>query len=208
MLKFLFLSFLIFSSIILPAQERDLKFDHISTEDGLSSSWINAIYEDQNGYIWFGTSDGLNRYDASSIKVYKPDEAGEHDMILTGINHIMSYSDEELLICSDVGASLFNLNTEEFKPFPYLENVRVTYAIKDRDDKIWFTTYSGLFNYSSTDSAMVSYKHDPLDETSIGNNQLTTCYFDKRNELWIGTTNGLDYFDRNTNSFHHFLYAV
>src|ERR1700740_2458626 len=62
LLLFPFLSF---------AQISDVRFRHISNEQGLSNSTINCIFQDSRGFIWFGTRDGLNRYDGVNVAVYK-----------------------------------------------------------------------------------------------------------------------------------------
>src|SRR5215216_2755806 len=50
-----------------------LRFDHINIEQGLSQSSVQIILQDRRGFLWFGTQDGLNRYDGYEFKVYKPD---------------------------------------------------------------------------------------------------------------------------------------
>ena len=50
-----------------------LRFDHISIEQGLSQSSVWVIFQDSRGFLWFGTEDGLNRYDGYAFKTYKPD---------------------------------------------------------------------------------------------------------------------------------------
>ncbi len=206
MVKYFFLSLSIIHSLLIYAQECDLRFDQITTKDGLSTSWVNAIYEDKNGFMWFGTSDGLNRYDAYSTRIYWPSDEEDLNPINGAINHLMGINEDKLLlICSDQGVGVFDLQKEEFQPFPHLDKARVTHALADSGGKIWFTSSSGLFCFNSSDSTMKAYKHDPMDETSLGHNELTMCYIDKRNDFWIGTYNGLDRFDRQSNSFQHFF---
>src|SRR5687768_17221189 len=50
-----------------------LRFDHIGIEDGLSQSSVQVIFQDSQGFLWFGTQDGLNRYDGYTFKIFKPD---------------------------------------------------------------------------------------------------------------------------------------
>src|ERR1700761_7526191 len=60
------------------AQEPKLRFTHLSGEQGLSNSTIEAIYQDGPGFIWIGTRDGLNRYDGHEMVVYRndPEDSG------------------------------------------------------------------------------------------------------------------------------------
>src|ERR1700710_1125092 len=52
-------------------QISDVRFRHISNEQGLSNSTVNCIFQDSRGFIWFGTRDGLNRYDGAKVKIYR-----------------------------------------------------------------------------------------------------------------------------------------
>jgi len=56
------------------AQTEQLNFNSLSTESGLSQSMVVAVYRDKTGFVWFGTTDGLNRYDGHHIKVFKHDK--------------------------------------------------------------------------------------------------------------------------------------
>lgn len=72
-------------SLVVQAQE-NFYFDQIGTDDGLSQSDVNCIYQDTYGYMWFGTHDGLNRYDGYSFTVFKPDQKS------TNINSNLIYA--------------------------------------------------------------------------------------------------------------------
>jgi signal transduction histidine kinase/ligand-binding sensor domain-containing protein/CheY-like chemotaxis protein len=191
-------------TLILVAQDCELKFENITTAQGLSASWVRTIYEDRFGFMWFGTSDGLNRYDAYTTRVYQPDEKKDFSLVSGAINHLQCLNKDKLLVCTEQGVNLFDFESEKFLPFPYLDNVRVTYALPS-DDKIWFTSYSGLFCYNATDSSLSTFKHNQHDETSLGHNQSTMCYIDKGKNLWVATFNGLDRYDPENNTFHHYL---
>ena len=53
------------------APVRELKFTHLTTDDGLSQGYVTAILQDRRGFMWFATRDGLNRYDGNTFVVYK-----------------------------------------------------------------------------------------------------------------------------------------
>ena len=56
---------------------RNIRFDHLSLEQGLSQGAVNCIVQDQRGFMWIGTQDGLNRYDGYTFTVFKHDPADE-----------------------------------------------------------------------------------------------------------------------------------
>ncbi|MEJ2354171.1 MAG: two-component regulator propeller domain-containing protein, partial [Anaerolineales bacterium] len=53
------------------SSRRDLKFEHLSVEHGLSHSSVNCIFQDSQGFMWFGTDDGLNKFDGYTFRVYR-----------------------------------------------------------------------------------------------------------------------------------------
>ncbi len=57
-----------------------LRFDRIGIEQGLSQSSVNVIFQDSRGFLWYGTQDGLNRYDGYTFKVYKPDPDASYSL--------------------------------------------------------------------------------------------------------------------------------
>ncbi|NET35718.1 MAG: hypothetical protein F6K19_27445, partial [Cyanothece sp. SIO1E1] len=63
---------LLFIPYLLSAQSEQIFFEQITTRDGLSQNDINDIYQDSRGLMWFGTNEGLNKYDGYSFTIYKP----------------------------------------------------------------------------------------------------------------------------------------
>src|SRR5688500_4452756 len=59
---------------------QDYKFNHISVEQGLSQTVVNCIMQDQQGFMWFGTQEGLNRYDGYTFKIYKRDPTDSNSL--------------------------------------------------------------------------------------------------------------------------------
>ena len=62
------------------AQEQNIRFERLSIEDGLSQSTIFSIYQDSKGFMWFGTEDGLNRYDGYDFTIYRKDLEDPHSI--------------------------------------------------------------------------------------------------------------------------------
>ena len=67
---YLSLVLLIFFLVYCYPQSEQIRFKRITNKDGLSQNWIRCIYQDETGYMWFGTSGGLNRYDGYDFKLY------------------------------------------------------------------------------------------------------------------------------------------
>ena len=71
----------------LPDKDNSLHFDHVTLEQGLSQSTVNAIIQDDQGFMWFGTNNGLNRYDGHEISVFKHDPSDANSL---SDNHIQA----------------------------------------------------------------------------------------------------------------------
>ena len=90
------------------SQYSDLHFDRITTEDGLSASWIRAIYQDDLGFIWFGTSDGLDRFDGENIIVYRPDELKRQSIVNGAVTFITKKEEGKIWVCTEQGVSILD----------------------------------------------------------------------------------------------------
>ena len=94
------------------AVKNEFRFRHFTVEDGLSSNGVRGIVQDKQGYIWFGTDNGLNRYDGKDIKEYRIDNLGINENIYT-----LYATDNMLWIGTEKGLYTFNFETEKIEFF-------------------------------------------------------------------------------------------
>src|SRR6266542_64993 len=95
-----------------------LRFDHIGIEQGLSQSSVNAIFQDSRGFLWFGTQDGLNRYDGHTFKIYKPDPDVPTSLSDRWMTSIVEDQEGNLWIATrQSGLNRFDPRTEQFTHF-------------------------------------------------------------------------------------------
>jgi signal transduction histidine kinase/ligand-binding sensor domain-containing protein/CheY-like chemotaxis protein len=177
------------------SQYNELHFSRLTTEDGLSSSWIRCIYQDKHGFIWFGSVDGLNRYDGKEFVIYRPDEKDRYSLISEAINYISEKEEGELWICTEQGVNILNQKKNVFELFPYMDKVRVVHAMTDHNHKTWFSSYSGIYCYNPSDSSLKIFRHDPKDPNTISSDIIEACYQDASNNIWIATNEGLNLYD-------------
>ncbi len=204
--KSIFIFCFVFISTFAFAQE-NIIFNRITTEDGLSASWVRCIYQDKFGFMWFGTSDGLNRYDGYEIKEYKPNEKDPKAIINGAINYIGERTDGKLWICTERGVNIFDRDRDVFIEFPDLNNVRVTHVIRDHEKKIWFASYSGLFCYNPIDGTMINFISNSANKGTLSSNTIEIIFEDSSNNLWIGTQNGLNLYDPENQSFKVYMHT-
>jgi len=195
----IFILFLIISDD-LPGQDiPNLKFDRISSENikyerGLSQNVIYCILQDNEGFMWFGTWDGLNRYDGYSFDIYTMQEG----MSNATIRSIMEDNKHQIWIGTESGLNLLNQQTGEITVLKHnpeesnsLSNDFITHVCQSPSGHIWICTSNGLNGYDQ--SLNVFSHHDfysPLADSSRSN-FITKAVLDDDGYLWIGTRYGL-----------------
>ena len=194
---------------------QSLNFDHLTPEDGLSESTVLAITQDAEGFMWFGTREGLNRYDARKIKVYRNDPEDSTTLSDNFIYSLLWDRRGRLWIGTRNGLNLFDPATETFKRYfsavdnsQSLSDNTITSILEDHDGRIWLGTRRGLNLLVERDSmSFSSFMHDRANGNSMGNDDIHALFQDREGIIWIGTAGGfsrLDYKGPENYSFKSF----
>lgn len=139
-------------------------FRTMDIRNGLSQNTVYQILQDKKGFMWFGTKDGLNRYDGISFRVYKKENSGLDRNFITAL-----YEDAEgnIWIGTDGGVFIYNPVSDSFTPFRRTSNegivIRdfVTMIGSDERNNIWISVENqGLFRYSVREKTLQNYLHD------------------------------------------------
>lgn len=197
----------------LPLSATSLIFDHITQKDGLANNSVSSIVQDHRGYLWFGTQNGLCRYDGKSFLNYEHDPFDKtslpHNLIQT---LYLDPVEPFLWIGTYEGISRFNLETNEFFNFgiyslddgEVLSNEVVTSIVRDGDGNLWAGTLDGLNRIDLDSGEIRSYYHNDLEGGSILHNTIRSLFIDNRDRLWIGSYGGLDLYLPDEDRFGHF----
>jgi signal transduction histidine kinase/ligand-binding sensor domain-containing protein/DNA-binding response OmpR family regulator len=150
--KFLFL-IIIFGFIIglNAVNQNDIIFKNISVKDGLSQLSVIAIYQDSKGYMWFGTRDGLNRFNGYDFEVFQHDKSDSTSISDGYIRCISEDSNQNIWVGTTNGLNCFDRNTKTFRH--YIINLKSNTAdlneidciLPTSDKKIWIGKKDGLF---------------------------------------------------------------
>ncbi len=193
------------------AQVKRLEFDHIGTDAGLSQSNVICILQDSNGFMWFGTRDGLNRYDGYKFDVYRNDPEDKSTISNNHIVDMIESRNGDLWIAT-WGGGLNHYNLEKGTFDSYKHDARnsksiagnfITALQEDENGNLWIGTESaGLDMLDKKTGAFLHYKANINNKGSLSDNFIRDVYKDKEKNLWIGTTHGgLNLFDPVTKSF-------
>jgi ligand-binding sensor domain-containing protein/signal transduction histidine kinase len=211
-IAFLILCFFIPSTSIAQGVQ-DLKFKHYSIEQGLSQVGANDIIQDQEGYIWVATQEGLNRFDGYSFKIFKNNPA-DSGTISNGFVQCLYRDKQDHLWAGTLGGglSLYHPQTEGFThfqhdiPSPQSLSNNFVYAIyQDSKNQLWIGTDAGLNLLKNDGKGFEHFIQEPGNVHSLSDNRVRTIYEDQAGHLWIGTLGGLNLMQEDGRSFVRFV---
>lgn len=190
-----FLLFLLFLTENISAQ---YIFDNIKVKDGLSYKQVVNILHDSEGYYWFGTLNGLNRFDGSTIKVFNKTNKNASGLADEYVSSIVENTDGTLWVSTPLGVNIFNKWKQTFTSVAfenYSKPINIIKLIRDKHDRIWAFTYDeGLFWFDQKKQKFVHFTGDTILK-NIGIYRLGICQDTLRNGFWISTEHGLHFVD-------------
>ena len=174
------------------AQSKNLIFNNINIEQGISQSTIEDIFQDSEGYIWLGTNDGLNRYNGYEFKIYNYEEY-QNSISHNGITDITEDKYGNIWVNTVSGVNKINKKTEKISNYTEINGKikedSTTEIIVTKDNNILVGTYEGLNIYNAKED-----RFDVILEEKDG--ILSSCIYsideDTNGNIWIGTELGLN----------------
>ncbi len=198
-------------SFLFSQEKNVIKFRHLTIEDGLSQSIVNSVAQDQFGFIWIGTEDGLNRYNGLDVEVFQTNPNDSTSISGNWIHAIFLDSKQNLWIGTDNGLSLYNQSTENFIQFrnnPQDSNSvggSAVLSICEYENDLWIgTKEGGISKFDFSTRTFSHYKNQLSDEKTLPSNQINVLLVDRANVLWAGTADGLARYDSAAKSFTNF----
>ena len=209
--------------------EQRVMFHHISVEQGLSQTTVLCMLQDSMGFMWFGTEDGLNKYDGYTFTVYKQDPQDPSSISNNWIQALYEDRSGALWIGTlDGGLDRFDREQETFTHHRHdpldvytVSSDEITSIFEDSAGVLWIGTSAGLdklvHRYESTDDdaevaegdraedVFIRYQHAADDAHSLSSDAVLSIYEDQEEILWVGTQGGgLNRYDRASESFFHY----
>lgn len=180
-----------------------LRFNHLGVENGLSQSSVQTILKDKYGFMWFGTWEGISRFDGYSFKVFRANEDDPTALSNNRINAMITDSAQNIWVSTGDHTNLFRFNYEKenFTRFA-VSNVSLSirnklnksriYGIKNAGNSrfTWKLTTNGLLQTDKQTNTQTEYRANRFTPFSLTDNVLNAIYLDDCENLWIGTQNG------------------
>ena len=192
-------------------QNQQLKFGNLSTEQGLSRVYVYCILQDQKGFMWFGTSEGLNMYDGNKFTIYQQQPKDSNSLSSGNIKGICEDSKGRLWILANNGVlNVLDKNRSSFKRYVHKAGSRnpllgynATHIYIDNKDNLYLGYETGISILNTNTYQFTDY---PFVNDMGKDIQLSTIFFDGKDKIWLGCRNdGLKSFDVNTKKLTHYL---
>ncbi|MCB4807891.1 response regulator [Tamlana sp. 62-3] len=213
----IFITFLLWANLSM-AQLNNLRFENLDTYNGLSSSTCVEIYQDLDGFMWFGTIDGLNKYNGYEFEVFRNIVDDNTSISNNRINTIEEDNQGNLWVGTNNGLNLFNKQTNQFTRIGLYDNLSLASSKKKIindllydgiNNTLWVATEIGVIKMELSDYIINSenskfsyYIHNQLDVNSIDNNSANVILQDKEGEIWVSTNgNHLNKYSKKNDNF-------
>ncbi len=191
-----------------------IELENLSLKQGLSQSSVYAILKDQRGFVWFGTQDGLNRYDGYGFKIYKKDPSAFQSLSDNWIKSLAKDT-QFIWIGTDNGLNRYDASQDSFLSFlpqngnpKSLNHKEITALCVDNTQKIlWIGTPKGIqtLHLNNENPNDLSFERVALAAGEIGVNSI---YQDKRGNLWIGHQKGIEKWNTQKKRFEIFEFTT
>ena len=196
-------------SFFASAQKQNVKFEHLPTDAGLSQSNVTCLLQDSRGFMWFGTEDGLNKYDGYKFTVYKNDPLQHGSLSTNYVSAMAEDGNGDVWVATwggTGGLDKYDRQKNEFTHFKHdpknpnsLVSDFVYCILSDSKGNLWLGNDLGISVYNIKSNHFTNYSST---NSGLSENNIITFYEDKQHNIWIGTlSKGLNLFNPSKKSF-------
>lgn len=172
-------------------------FNRLGVRLGLAGGTVTSIAQDRQGFLWFGTRDGLSRYDGAGFESFRHDTADPTSLSADNVTSLWAGRGGELWIGTfEGGVDAYDPVRGEFSHYPLPAGPdaelppRITALLEDRHGRIWAGTARGLWYLDPNTRSWAAFRHQPEDPSSLGHDQVMALLEDPDGGLWVGTFGG------------------
>jgi ligand-binding sensor domain-containing protein/signal transduction histidine kinase/DNA-binding response OmpR family regulator len=187
------------------AQILHFKFTHINISQGISNSTIETIYQDSKGYMWFGTRDGLNRYDGYQVKVFKNQPDNAKSISNNFIKCIYEDAHHNLWIGTTNGLNRFDPYKNTFERYKHdplnkesISGNDINCIYNDKNGELWVgTNGGGLSTFDFTNNRFKHFGQKNNQLSDLDTLEINYLFEDSKNNFWVATDKGVGLLNRN-----------
>lgn len=171
------LFFILASAAFANVYGQNITFNHLTTDDGLSQFSVNSLYVDENGILWIGTREGLNRYNGDDIQTYKLQKNNPNSLFCNTVSRITGNHNGKIYLLCTEGVAEFNLATQKFTTL-IQGNINSIYY----NDGLFIGKKNEIYRYNEETGNFDLYYQLPDRNLEI------VCIHINKDVLWLGTT--------------------
>ncbi|WP_207533978.1 hybrid sensor histidine kinase/response regulator transcription factor [Desertivirga arenae] len=179
---------------------------NFGSREGLSSNIVTSILKDRFGYMWFGTDDGLNKFDGKQFTVYRHTEADSTSIFSNEILDI--YEDEKgnLWIATEAGITLYNRKMDSFINYNKVVGLPVVSLTSAPDGNLWLASYSGLILFDPSKGKAYPFPAKSRIDQTLVSKGIRCVFKDKSHRIWVGTASGLYLYKNASGTFKRYYH--
>lgn len=178
-------------------KELSFSMERLTTEQGLSQSIVYSMFQDRQGFLWFGTRDGINRYDGYGFTVFRHEPFDSSSIPWTSAAAFGEDRDGNIWLGSRHGAGRLDRHSFRFTSFIHsdsnprsLSNNDVRCIASDRAGNVWIGTEEGLNRFDAATGICTRFLAVSGDPRTLGSNLIVSLFNDPSGTLWVGTAGG------------------
>jgi PAS domain S-box-containing protein len=183
------------------AEGTDLRFVRLSSGDESWPAGVICLVQDDQGFLWLGTEDGLRRYDGYRLRAYRNDPHDPNSLSGSYVYALFKDRSGKLWVGSDHFLDRYDPVTDRFTHYPP-DPARLAGSVfhirEDRSGMIWLATDHGLNHLNPTTGETVRYRHKADNPASLSSDLVRCTLEDRNGTLWVATTEALEVLDRRT----------
>lgn len=199
---------------LLLAQKPFIAFRHFSDAEGLSQNHVNCIIQDRQGFMWFGTSEGLNRFDGYEFTIYRHIDGDTSSIPSDNITELYLDKKGQIWIGSTNGLAKYNRDLNTFTSFVpdsandvSVTNSQVNRILEDKSGNFWIAFLNGVVDYFDRSKNTFVHYQISSDVTGKGKyGEATSLLLDRNGNLWIGTFKGITVLNERQEAVQKFVH--
>src|SRR5690606_7065587 len=190
----------------------DLKFQHFTSVNGLSQRSVADIIQDKKGYIWFGTRDGLNKFDGQKFVVYRHNTTDSTSLSNSNIHAIYEDQEENLWVGTERGLNKYNPSADNFIRYTFADS---PHAVADNlirgirqvsNSILWVATENGIIQLDIKTNEVKKIQKESGKYNSLSDNNLRSFLKDNEGNIWICNTKYIDVYNTEKGFFKRLHY--
>lgn len=209
MITFRIIAFFWLLSFCTKAQMAEFQFNTLDKRNGLSGNSVLCFLKDQTGFIWVGTSEGLNRYDGYTFKKYQHSQSDTLSIRASYVTALFEAPDGQIWVSAGDYLDVFDPKTDRFNHSQTLFNGKIqiplvskSYFKTDQNGNIWFGNSSlGLYKYAIQQDVLLKIPSQSGQSHHLVSDSITSLDIDSKGNIWIASKKGcIEMIDHQTGS--------